>query len=350
MSFQYPQVPRMSKTTFRPPAPVGPSSSPRSTVHPKFTLIGNDKQSGDDTSQWEMIEELIRAQYEAIRISTERLTQIVTILQGSASTAESLSPHIAAQHAGYPLFSSKDSALFNRENVQQSGGMTDGGQPLLGDTTSTLVPTLPLDELIDMRQFEAEFDGLRPSQGGAPGQNLEEVPESDGMDYETMSLSSDVDMVPPEFHSDRLPTPFDFPRPSTPIVPQLDELDPGVGTPAKNEAKEEKRGLRTRRERPDYVNHPMDAGKRRTSSSTQATPKLRKPAESTPENEEPEVDELASESGSDDGRSVRGMSTAEVAILPVSDGQRYGLKWWPKGRNDLHGRMVSRCLHYISRI
>lgn len=292
-------------------------------------------------SRWDSVERLLVSQLEAIRASNERLDQISQMLRASAWPISDT--HTQAQ------LTIGDTRL--ETCCVTPGPLTVGSKQALQFGTG-VESTLALDDVIDMRQFELDFDGLRPSQGGVPGPEPEGRSEPDGVDYETMSLSSEVDLVPPEYRSSRLPTPFDFPRAVTPDLPEANE-SPVAGTVG-TEAEDGSRGLRARRKRPDYVHHPMDSAKRRKRGRGTPRKAVERRLVRSSSITTDTVSSLDHDQGHDgasdedeENRSVRGMSTAIVPMLPVSDGVRRGRNWWIKGRNDQPGRLVS---HSISEV
>jgi hypothetical protein len=60
--------------------------------------------------------------------------------------------------------------------------------------------------------------------------------------------------------------------------------------------------------------------------------------------------QAAADAANEEIRSVRGLSTARVVILPKSDGieKMGGREWWKWGENTLKGRMVCHTRCHIS--
>lgn len=194
---------------------------------------------------------------------------------------------------------------------------------LVDQSSPTLAPAFTLDELIDMRPYENGLAGL--------DRDIE-IPPSDGMDYDNMSLSSGIESLPSEYRDSRLPTPDDF------HLAVESTTTPTIGSSGgEASVSPTKRSLRTRHtgKRPDYVNHPMDSTTRRKRRATTTRQSRQPPRSSSNDGDQ--------DASSSDGDSVRGLSTARVVFLPASDGERRegGQKWWAKGQNTLQGRMVN---------
>lgn len=376
------------------PTPV--RTDAHTTIHPhpqQHQPQQKDSGSGYEAdSLWNSIERLLDSQLRSIESQSQRLDALTHTLlkheEKKYTTESERSGNLVAEvqecfdkgidrvraimavHKGLGAggwYSPSEPHLTARD---QNSGKMDHDQSENGDDlgSPTLALGISLDELIDMRVYETDTVGSLPTPTPTPilplppigpvsmvmiSQGLNE----DRSDYETMSLSSEVDRLPSEY--ERSPfrslspelSSFPFLRAETPQIPPDITLET---IPV--------RDLRARStRRSDYVNHPMDsetAKKRklkhqardRGSESDHSTrPRARSRSASnvssilvdthpsTASHPEP------SESDSEEDRSIRGLSTAEVLVLPISDGEwkEDGKKWWAKGPNTWQNIIVS---------